>query len=76
MAELEDFYNAVAPRVEAIIDYLDPMPLDRMPEDAKRLLHITLSLMEIAHAGELYHRPDLPNAFAADRVEFLVNDPA
>ncbi|MBF6567692.1 MAG: hypothetical protein IVW54_02300 [Candidatus Binataceae bacterium] len=74
MAELDDLYKTMRPRLDEIIDYLDPIPLNRMPDDAKRLLRITLSLMEIAHAVEVVSSARPPNAFDADRVEFLVND--
>jgi len=52
--ERREFYEAAVPRLGAIIDYLDQFPLDSMPEDARRLLHLTLSVAEIAPNVELY----------------------
>lgn len=49
-----EFYDAVVPRLPAIIDYLNRFPLDSMPEDAQRLLHLALSVAEIAPNVELY----------------------
>jgi len=49
-----ELYDAVVPRLPAIIDYLNRFPLDSMPEDAQRLLHLALSVAEIAPNVELY----------------------
>jgi hypothetical protein len=50
----KEFYDAAVPRLAAIIDYLNRFPLDSMPEDARRLLHLALSVTEIAPSVELY----------------------
>jgi hypothetical protein len=50
----QEFYDAVAPRLTEIIDFLNPLALDSMPEDARRLLHLTLAVAEIAPNVELY----------------------
>ena len=52
--ERKEFYGAAVPRLAAIIDYLNQFPLGSMPEDAQRLLHLTLSVAEIAPNVELY----------------------
>lgn len=57
MAEIETFYHAMAERIEAALDYLNQFPLDAMPPDAERLLHMTLSLAEVGPAVELYGQP-------------------
>ena len=38
MAELQAFYDAAVPRLEAAMTYLDQFPLDALADDAKRLL--------------------------------------
>src|SRR5712691_6610629 len=50
MEEIRAFYDAVLPRLEAIVQYLNQFPLDRMPQDAQQLFYLTLSLMEVASA--------------------------
>jgi len=52
--ERKEFYEAAVPRLSAIIDYLNRLPLDSMPEGARRLLHLALSVAEIAPNVELY----------------------
>ena len=66
-AEIKALYDSVLPRIEAIIGYLNQFPLDQMPEEAGRLLNITLSLAEVAPAVEFYQQPEVVDGFPADR---------
>ena len=43
MPELQAFYDAAFPHLEAAIEYLDQYPLDALPEDAKHLLWLCYS---------------------------------
>ncbi len=63
MEELRAFYDAVMPRMEEIIAYLDDVPdgKDR-PEPAHRLYLITLSLVEVANLVEIYKRREVIEA--------------
>jgi uncharacterized protein YecE (DUF72 family) len=63
MAEMRAFYQAILPRIDAIIAYLNQFPLDNMPEEARRLLYLTLSLAEITPAVEIYGQPEVINSF-------------
>lgn len=73
MRDIRMFYDALLPRLDAVIIYLKQFPLDNMPEAARRLLRIALSGMEIAPAVELYRQPDVVHAFDAERLEILVD---
>jgi len=68
--EREDFYEAVMPRLEAIIAWLDHFPLDAMPPEAQRLLHLILSLAEIAPTVELY-RGSATVPYSFDETRFI-----
>ena len=68
------FYDALRPRLEACATYLDQFPVDDMPPDAQRLLWLTLSLMEVANAVELYKQPRLSNGFEIARFIPLEKD--
>ena len=46
MAEINALYEAVLPRMDAIIEYLNQFPLDALPDDAKRLLGEFETLMK------------------------------
>lgn len=71
MRELEEFYNAVFPRMDALCDYIDRHALDAMPLPAARLLQLGLMLMEVVPAVEVYRLPDVPNAIDFHRFEIL-----
>ena len=72
MEELQAFYDAMMPRLGAIVEYLNSFQLDRMPEDAQRLLHMALSVVEVSIATELYRQPKPFCGF--DRARFEVGE--
>ncbi len=67
-AELEAFYAALAPDIEAIAAHLDAFPPDALPLPQMRLLQLVLAFMDIAPAVELYHQPTVPLGFDARRA--------
>lgn len=67
MAEIQELYDALLPRMEEIIGYLNQFPLDNLPAAAKPLFHLSLSLAEIAPAVELFKQPEVVDGFPADR---------
>jgi len=67
MAEIQAFYDAMLPRMEAVIDYLNQFPLEAMPADAQRLLHLTFSLAEVSTAVELFKQPGVVDGYDARR---------
>ena len=67
MQEIQAFYDAILPRMDAIIAYLDQFPLNTMPPDAQRLLQLTFSLAEIAAAVELFKQPTVADGYDASR---------
>jgi hypothetical protein len=63
MEEIVAFYDAMLARMEAIIEYLQQFPPDRLSLEGQTLFHLSLSLIEVANAVELYKQPRLPNGF-------------
>jgi hypothetical protein len=57
MDDLQAFYDAVFPRAEQAIAYCDQFPLDAMPAEAERLLHLVLSLLMVSFAVEVWRQP-------------------
>ena len=55
--ELEAFYKAVKPRLDEAIQYLNGFALDALPPCERNLLNLTLSLVEISVAVELFFNP-------------------
>ena len=60
MDEMQAFYDAFFPRAEEAIAYCESFPLDEMPEDAARLLHLLYSL-----PVEAWRQPNVPDSGAA-----------
>lgn len=67
MADIQTFYDAILPRMDAVIAYLDQFPLNAMPAEAQRLLHLTFSLAEIAAAVELFKQASVADGYDAAR---------
>ena len=67
MADIQAFYDAILPRMDAVISYLDQFPLEAMPADARRLLDLTFSLAEIAPAVEQFKQPSVADGYDATR---------
>ncbi|MGE4056430.1 MAG: hypothetical protein AB7F99_16705, partial [Vicinamibacterales bacterium] len=57
MEDMAAFAQALLPQLDRIFAYLDQFPLDKMPEEARRLFYLTLSLAEVAPALETYGQP-------------------
>jgi len=58
MEELQEFYDAAFPRLEAVIEYCDArLPLDQMPDDAKALIHLMQSLVNVSFPVEVWKQP-------------------
>jgi hypothetical protein len=67
MDEIQSLYDALLPRMEEIIGYLNQQPLNDMSPEARRLFHLSLALAEIAPAVEFYKQPEVVDGFPPDR---------
>lgn len=67
-AELVEIYEEMSPRLSDIIEHLNNFPLEDMPQSETNLMYLTFSLMEAAHAVELWKQSDLPVAFQPERL--------
>lgn len=71
--DLEAFYHALLPRMEAVLAYLGQFPADAaLPAPARRLMHLGCAFMEVAPAVELFKEPRVPEAFPPERFEILL----
>ena len=57
MDELQAFYDAVFPRIEAVIEHGDRYPLDALPADVEHLVQLVHSLVLVAMAVEIFAQP-------------------
>jgi len=65
MAELQAFYDAAFPRLEAAIEHLDAYDLDALPDDARHLLWLCYSLVNVSFPVEVWRQPRVPDSGAA-----------
>jgi hypothetical protein len=65
MDELQAFYDAAFPRLEAAESYLEQFELGALPEDAKRLLWLCCSLVTVSFPVEVWRQPRVPDSGAS-----------
>jgi hypothetical protein len=64
MAEMQAFYDTAFPRLEDVIAYCDKFPLDDLPDDAKTLMHMMQSLVNVSFPVEAWKQPKVPDSGA------------
>ncbi len=79
MADIIAFKDAMLVDVDAIVAHLNGFPLDAMPAEPLALMHMLLSLAEVAPAVEAYNQPGVidgydPARFVADET-FVMRPP-
>lgn len=62
MEELQEFYDAVFPRLESATDYLKKVQLDGISEEDTRLLWLFCSLVTVSFPVEVWRQPRVPDA--------------
>jgi hypothetical protein len=65
MDELQSFYDAAFPKLEAGTAYLDQSALDALPEDATRLLWLFAALVTVSFPVEVWRQPRVPDSGAS-----------
>jgi hypothetical protein len=63
--ELVTFYNAVAPRAEEAIAYLNTLDINALPDDATRLLQLLYSMILVSYAVNVFKQNRIPDSGAA-----------
>jgi len=71
MDEMQAFYDALFPRAQEVIAYLEKFPLHELPDDAGRLLHLLYSLIMVSFPVEIWRQPYLPDTGTSS---FELND--
>lgn len=64
MADMQAFYDAAFPRLEDVIAYCDRFPLDELPADARTLMHMMQSLINVSFPIEAWKQPRVPDSGA------------
>ncbi|WP_051300634.1 hypothetical protein [Actinomadura rifamycini] len=63
--ELEEFYDAIAPRAEEAVEYLNGRDLDDLADDDARLLQLLYSMILVSYAVNVFMQPRIPDSGAA-----------
>ncbi len=63
--ELVRFYDAIAPRAEAAIGYLNGLDIDDLPDDATTLLHMLYSMILVSYAVNVFKQNRIPDSGSA-----------
>jgi hypothetical protein len=65
MEELQAFYDAAFPRMDDAMAYLEQLPMDALPDDAKRLLWLYCALVTVSFPVEVWRHPYVPDSGAS-----------
>lgn len=71
MPELHAFYDAVQPRADAALAWLEAFPLDALPAPAMNLMRLLYALTQVAMAVEMHGQPKVPHASLPIAVRVL-----
>jgi hypothetical protein len=63
--ELVRFYDAIAPRAEQAIAYLNELDINELPDDAERLLQLLYSMILVSYAVNVFKQNRIPDSGAA-----------
>ena len=62
---LVTFYDAVAPRAEDAVAYLNGLDIDDLPDDATTLLHLLYSMILVSYSVNVFKQNRIPDSGAA-----------
>ena len=71
MDELQAFYDAAFPRLEAAMAYLEQFGMDALADDGKRLLWLFGALVTVSFPVEVWRQPRVPDS-GASAIEAVV----
>jgi len=71
MDELQAFYDAAFPRMDAALEYLDQFTLDELPTDAAHLLWLYCALITVSFPVEAWRQPRVPDSGASSIDEVV-----
>jgi hypothetical protein len=62
MEEMFAFYDAITPRAESALAYLDQLPLDALPDGEKNLLWLLQAMVMVSFPVEVWRQPRVPDS--------------
>jgi hypothetical protein len=71
LAQLRPFYDAMLPRMDAVLDHLNRYDVDALPPEARTLFELSMTFAETAHPIDLKWRDvDFNDAYPWQKFEF------
>jgi hypothetical protein len=71
MDDMQEFYDAAFPRLEAAVEHVDQYPLDALPDDTRHLLWLCYSLVNVSFPIEVWRQPRVPDSGAASMDQVI-----
>jgi hypothetical protein len=65
MPEMLELYEAVTPRAEEAMNYLEQFPFHDLAEEATNLLHLLYSMIMVSFPVEAWGQPRIPDSGSA-----------
>lgn len=65
MDDMQRFYDAITPRAEDALAYCDKFTIDDIPEDAKNLMYLLYSMIQVSFPVEVWSQPRIPDTGSA-----------
>ena len=65
MPDILAFYDAISPRAEAAMTYLEQFPLHDLPDEATNLLHLLYSMIMVSFPVESWGQQRVPDTGSA-----------
>lgn len=60
--QMQEFYDAITPRADAVIAYCDRFGLDDLPEQVRNLLYLLYSMITVSFPVEVWSQPWVPDS--------------
>ena len=71
MDELQAFYDAAFPRLDAAMAHLEQFGMDALPDEGKRLLWLFCAVVTVSFPVEVWRQPRVPDS-GASAIEAVV----
>ncbi|MBH0779732.1 hypothetical protein [Nocardia bovistercoris] len=65
LEEMQRFYDAIVPRAEDAIAYCDKFAVEDLPEDARNLMYLLYSMIQVSFPVEVWSQPRIPDTGTA-----------
>ena len=62
LAEMQAFYDAATARAEEAMSYIERLPFDQLSEEARNLLHLLYSMVQVSYPVEVWRQPRVPES--------------